>query len=174
LEFRRVLFRSSILFMMASIFLCVACGKSGDPEPKEDTKPDEKVDQEFDVKLTTTTYKVGDEVTFDFSGKEVDDITFYSGEFLHEYQYSQTDRITRSNSAVVSFRTNLTYGAQADQLAVFVSTDYNGSGNFADVATANWKGKEDFNPWFTLAPEDNTWGDPNRVLSGDIDLREAF
>lgn len=169
--------KKNILLLIAGVFLLGACGKNNelaDPEPP--LEEEEEVIPDFDVELVSGTYKAGDEVTFKFSGKDVDEISFYSGEFLHTYEFHATDRISKSNSIVASFRTNIEHGAnprQPDQVSVFVSTDYNGGGTFADVDAATWKGKEDFSTWFALAPHENLW-QTDVYLSGNIELINAF
>ncbi|WP_158499896.1 DUF5017 domain-containing protein [Sphingobacterium paucimobilis] len=170
--------KKNILLLMAAVFFLAACGKKAslpEPEPTPEPEP-EVVIPDFDVTLVDGSYKAGDEVKFEFTGKEVDEISFYSGEFLHEYAYHDKDRISKSQSLVASFRTNVELGAsprQPDQVSVFVSTDYNGGGTHADVVNATWKGKEDFDDWFTLAPNDNLWNQTD-YLSGSIDLLEVF
>ncbi|NGM61271.1 DUF5017 domain-containing protein [Sphingobacterium sp. SGG-5] len=169
--------KKNILLLIAGIFLLGACGKSdGLPDSELPPEDEEEIVPDFDVELVSGAYKAGDEVTFKFSGQDVDEISFYSGEFLHTYEFHATDRISKSNSIVASFRTNIEHGAnprQPDQVSVFVSTDYNGGGTFADVDAATWKGKEDFSTWFALAPHDNLWNQTD-YLSGNIELIDAF
>ncbi|NGM61270.1 DUF5017 domain-containing protein [Sphingobacterium sp. SGG-5] len=128
---------------------------------------------EFDVNVESMEYNVGEEVKFKLTG-EVDQMAFYSGEMFHEYKYSHVSRLSMTQSVKVSFRTNVTYNDQPNQLAVFVSNNYNGGGTYADVSAATWKGKDDFSPWFGIAPENNPWGQANNYFSGEIDLIDAF
>ncbi|ERJ59683.1 DUF5017 domain-containing protein [Sphingobacterium paucimobilis] len=127
----------------------------------------------FDVEVEALEYKVGEEVKFNFSG-EVDQLSFFSGEMLQSYEYSKESRMSTTETVKVSFRTNVTYNTQPDQLAVFVSNDYNGSGAYSDLVSATWLGENDFSPWFKVAPEDNPWGQSNNYYSGEIDLIDAF
>src|SRR5699024_10899861 len=67
---------------------------------------------------------------------------------------------------------NVTYNNQPDQLAVFLSTDYNGGGTYQDVYGATWK--SDVSEKFEIAPEDNPWGASNNFPSGKVDLIDGF
>lgn len=129
------------------------------------------------VLVEEANYKVGEEVTFNFSG-EIDQISFYSGEPLHDYEYSSGSRQSQTQSVRMSFSTNVTNftaeTGQNNQLAVFVSTDYNGEGTYADVMAANWKGKEEIDPFFAIAPDTNPWGSGNNFSSGVIELIDLF
>lgn len=132
----------------------------------------------FDAALVDkTSYKVGEEVTFTFSG-EADQISFYSGEPLHDYEYSSESRKSETQSVRMSFRTNVTNftaeTGQNNQLTVFVSTDYNGGDTYADVLAANWKGKDDIDRFFSIAPDTNPWGSGSNFPSGVIELIDLF
>lgn len=132
---------------------------------------------EFDVNVESMEYNVGEEVKFKLTGK-VDQMAFYSGEMLHEYKYSHVSRLSTTQSVTALFRTNVTNftatTGQNNQLAVFVSTDYNGGGTFADVSAADWLGKDDVSPFFAIAPDTNPWGQPNNFSSGVVDLIDVF
>ncbi len=124
---------------------------------------------DFDVTIESSEYKVDEEVTFNFSGN-ASQISFYSGEKLHDYQYSTESRKSKTHSVKASFRTNVTYNNQPNQFAVFLSTDYNGGGTYADIQNATWR--NNISQQFNIAPENNPWG--SNFPSGTVDLVNAF
>jgi hypothetical protein len=90
----------------------------------------------FDVSAPKTIYKVGDTVKFNFTGS-ADNITFYSGEIGKNY-YNK-DRLSIPGSIpTLSFSTSLQTGNQTNNLAVLVSTDFNGQFDAADIKAATW------------------------------------
>lgn len=124
---------------------------------------------DFNVKTESLVYKVGEEVVFDFTGK-ADQISFYSGEPLHDYAFLD-GRISQTSGMPTSFKTNVTYNTQPDMLSVWTSTDYNGGGTFGDIKNATWT--NDVSGKFKIAPENNPWGSANNYSSGTVDLIEA-
>lgn len=95
--------------------------------------------EEFNVSTESTTYKVGDEVQFNFEGNP-NIITFYSGELYQQYDFRE-GRVTDIDELFFSFQTaNPTAaGAQKDQFKVLVSTDFNGDyQNVESVEAATW------------------------------------
>lgn len=91
---------------------------------------------EFNVTQQKITARAGEEVKFLFTG-DPDLITFYSGEVLHDHAFA-AGRIVKTNSLAFSFRSNVEFGKQPDQLSIMASTDFNGGSTFEDVAAANW------------------------------------
>lgn len=77
---------------------------------------------DFEVSTKSTSYKVGQPVTFDFKGN-ADVITFNSGE---------------KGDLLMSFASQTRFGSQANQLSIHVSTDFNGKFTEADVKAATW------------------------------------
>jgi hypothetical protein len=95
--------------------------------------------ENFKVATTTLTYKVGEDVNFEFEGNP-NLITFFSGEVFSDYAFKD-GRIVESDGLDLSFTTaNPTAtGAQTNQLSVMASTDFNGNYNdFASVQQATW------------------------------------
>lgn len=91
----------------------------------------------FDVTIESTTYAVGDPVTFNFTGT-ADVITFFSGEKGAEYQYK--DRITADGSPQLQFASYLQAGAstQTNTLGVLVSKDFTGIYDIENLQKATW------------------------------------
>ncbi|WP_343306200.1 DUF5017 domain-containing protein [Chitinophaga niabensis] len=100
---------------------------------------------EFDVTQKKITARAGEEIKFLLTGNP-DLITFYSGEALHDYAFA-AGRIVKTNSLDFSFRSNVEFGKQTDQLRVMASVDFNGGATFEDVAAASWT---DITSRFTL------------------------
>ncbi len=100
---------------------------------------------DFNVTATSATYKVGDVVTFDISGK-ADIVSFYSGEPLKEYAYKSGRVVDAANAgAEVSFRTIVVGGSQGTlsttvppHLSVMASMDFNGEYNMTSIQSATW------------------------------------
>jgi hypothetical protein len=91
---------------------------------------------EFDVQITGTTFKVGQPITFAFSGSP-DYLTFYSGETGHKYaNRSRTSEL--GTAQTLKFTSAVASGTQANNLAVMASTDFNGNYTAADIAKATW------------------------------------
>ena len=89
----------------------------------------------FDVTTASTTYHVGDSVTFTLSGNP-DYIIFYSGENGHQYQYR--NRTTALGIPSLSFWSYEQYGNHTNTMHLMVSTDFNGIYDSADVKNAHW------------------------------------
>src|SRR5690606_5500173 len=97
-------------------------------------------------------------------------ISFYSGEPLHDYLYHE-GRFLETIGLTVSFKTNLFYNNQPNMFSVWLSTDYNGGNTYDDLSSATWK--NDISQQFGIAPEDNPWGSPNEFPSGVVNLINA-
>jgi hypothetical protein len=97
----------------------------------------------FDVTLASTnTYKAGEDVVFNFSGK-ADIISFFSGELYHEYAFKD-GRILDMTAPTLAFTSAVTGGTQTNQLVILASTDFNGVYNdslkapLTDIHAATW------------------------------------
>lgn len=94
---------------------------------------------DFEVTTDATTYKVGQEVLFKFSG-DADLISFYSGQVYNDYGY-RNGRVLESTTggANLSFTSSVQSGTQANQLTVLASNDFNGNySSLASVKAATW------------------------------------
>jgi hypothetical protein len=91
---------------------------------------------EFDVSTDALSYKVNEEITFNFHGN-ADNISFYSGESGNDYSY-KNGRMLNVNQLLLSFNSRVQNGTQ-DMLTVNVSTDFNGDySNIESVNKATW------------------------------------
>ena len=94
----------------------------------------------FDVSTEATTYKVGEEIKFTFKGGNVNNIAFYSGETLENYDYKDGRVVSiRDSSASMAFQSSVQLGTQANQVSVLSSTDFNGDySSLPKVKAATW------------------------------------
>lgn len=91
---------------------------------------------DFDVTTSTLTYKAGDVVKFNFTGKP-DIISFYSGEPGFRYKY--TSRLNITGKATLQFTSFAsTVGTQTNTLRILASTDFSGSYDATGIANATW------------------------------------
>src|SRR5690606_4624796 len=90
----------------------------------------------FDVLKTDIVANVGDTLAFDFKGT-ADVITFYSGEFGNVYEYKDRTERPFEGNLKLSFTTSVQNSYTIDpfprELDVFISSDFNGNLNYADV-----------------------------------------
>ncbi|MFA4867717.1 MAG: DUF5017 domain-containing protein [Pedobacter sp.] len=125
----------------------------------------------FDVQVSSATYKVGQEVNFNFTG-DADQITFFSGEMLNDYNFKD-GRKENIKSVTAEFATNVQYGTQPDLLSVWVSTDFSGIYSYNEVTKATWKNEVTKN--YKFAPQSqNTSAVASAVNSGKLDLISEF
>jgi plastocyanin len=111
-------------FIIATCFVIISCSKRDRVEAPV-----------FDVHTSSTTYKVGDTVTFEFTG-DPQNIVFWSGMPGNVYEYK--DRLlTTGNKLLIKFNTYQQYGIQ-DNLSVLVSNDFNGIYDTTNVKKATW------------------------------------
>lgn len=97
---------------------------------------------DFNVTTDSVAYKVGTPITFTIQGGEAQDISFYSGETLKDYNY-RNGRIvdTITGGAILGFSSSVTTGTgiQTDPLFVMVSTNFSGDySNIASIRAATW------------------------------------
>jgi hypothetical protein len=116
---------------------------------------------EFNVTQKKVTARAGEEIKFLLTGNP-DLITFYSGEVLHDHAFA-AGRIVQINSLNFSFRSNVEFGKQPDQLHIMASVDFNGGPSFEDVAAATWT---DITARFTLGTN------ATYKASGEADLAD--
>jgi len=134
--------------------LMVACQKN------------EPVTPSFDVKTSKLEYNKGDSVTFSINGY-ADIISFYSGEPGKEYRYK--DRIESADAKLnLNITTQVLYGAQADNLHLMYSTDFNNTYSTDGIKAATWT---DITNRFTLCSA-AAGAVGVATVSGDVDLSD--
>lgn len=95
----------------------------------------DKVEQPtFEVRTAALTYKVGEEITFNFSGNP-ENITFYSGEDGKKYEYR--NRTALPGKLQLQFTSLLDRGLRQN-LALMVTSDITGAINATTVSAAKW------------------------------------
>lgn len=119
--------------MLISVILC-SCEKYQLDDPA------------LEVTADKTTIKAGESVTFKFEGSP-QMLSFYSGEFLKDYNYVTSPRALKN--CYLSF-SSATAAAiqQTNQLAVLVSADFDGKYAIDNIKAAHWV---DITNRFTLA-----------------------
>lgn len=124
------------------------------------TKRDEIKTPAFDVTTSSTTYKVGDTITFNFSG-DPQNIVFWPGTQGRVYEYR--DRLfTVGNKLLVKFNTYQQFGVR-NNLTVLVSNNFNGTYDTTNVKAATWT---DITSRVTLSQG------ADQVQSGTVDMSE--
>ncbi len=92
---------------------------------------------DFDVETENNTYKINEEITFNFKGNP-DFISFYSGEVGHDFNFKE-GRLVEKGKIELSFNNNVESGTQANQFSVWASTNFNGNySNISNVDAATW------------------------------------
>lgn len=119
----------SIIVMMASSIL-ISCQKNLPVDGLEN----------FNVTTDSVSYKAGTSVRFAFQGGEAQDISFYSGETLKEYDFKDGHIVdVTGQTAVLAFSTAVNLGTQLNQLYVMASTDFKGDySSITAVKAATW------------------------------------
>lgn len=102
---------------------------------------DFKQANEFDASIDNTTFRVGENVTFNLDGT-ADKVGFFSGEKYSEYAYAATDR-KEYPQLDMSFLSQLQSGAQPTPLKVKYSTDFSGTATESDILAATWTDMSD-------------------------------
>jgi hypothetical protein len=101
---------------------------------------------DFHVETSGNEFKKGTPVTFRLSG-DAGMISFYSGEPLKQYELKD-GRTEKATGGTLAFTSSVSGGTQRNQLAVMVSSDFDG--NYDDIThikKATWK---DITSQFTL------------------------
>ncbi len=93
----------------------------------------------FDVKTEKSTYKIGEQVNFQITGGDAQQITFYSGKVGNAYEYRNAKRIDQLNELYLAFDTHNTATANEGFPKVMISSDFDGTFNFTNVKAATWK-----------------------------------
>lgn len=121
---KKEIMKSKYLCLLLVSLVWISCNKV------EVSAPD------FAVTAVSKTVKAGEEVKFGFTG-DPDQISFYSGEPLKDYNY-KTGRVLTASGLTTSFTTTVQYGTQTNQLSVLVSTDFSGNYVMEDIRKATW------------------------------------
>ncbi|MFP5042903.1 DUF5017 domain-containing protein [Parasediminibacterium sp. JCM 36343] len=91
---------------------------------------------DFNVATAAATYKAGDTITFNVSGNP-DNLVFFTGE--PGYRYENRNRVSSTGGVTqLQFATTVTQGNQTGNLALLVSTNYNGSLDSGSIRAATW------------------------------------
>jgi len=94
----------------------------------------------FDVSAEKTTVKAGEVVKFMITGGEAQNISFYSGELLKQYD-AKAGRVVdvAGQGATLAFTSSVQLGTQANQVSLLASTNFNGDySSVAKVKAATW------------------------------------
>jgi plastocyanin len=136
-------------FIIAACFAVAACSKR-----------DRVSAPDFDVHTSSTTYKAGDTVKFEFTGNP-QNIVYWSGMPGSVYEYK--DRLfTTGNKLLIKFNTYQQFGIR-DNLSVLVSNDFNGIYDTTNVKKATWT---DITSRVTLS------SGADQTQSGTLDMSE--
>lgn len=117
---------------------------------------------DFNVTVAKNTFKLGDTVVFNLEGNP-DYVSFYSGEYLNDYAYIG-GRSLEIKSFDLSFQSRVANGNQANQLSVYISSDFNGKFDIASIKAGNFK---DITNRFTLSTVNSVYAN-----SGVVDLTD--
>ncbi|WP_341837205.1 DUF5017 domain-containing protein [Chitinophaga pollutisoli] len=112
-----------LLYTLAAAIALAACQKDNVETP------------DFEVSTASLTYKAGDSVLFSFKGNP-DNITFYSGEPGHNFEFRKRTRA--ANDLQVEFSTLVRSGVIYPNLQLMVSNNFNGKATVGDVQAATW------------------------------------
>lgn len=124
------------------------------------TKRDKIEAPDFDVTTSSTTYKVGDTITFNFTG-DPQNIVFWSGMSGNVYEYR--DRlVTVGNKLLVKFNTYQQFGVR-NNMTVLVSNNFNGTYDTTNVKAATWT---------DITNRVNLSQGADQVPSGTVDMSE--
>lgn len=93
-------------------------------------------DPALEVTADKTTIKAGESITFKFDGSP-QMLSFYSGEFLKDYNHATDPRELKNCYLSFSSATGASI-QQADQLAVLVSSGFDGKYAIANIKAATW------------------------------------
>ncbi|NGM62616.1 DUF5017 domain-containing protein [Sphingobacterium sp. SGG-5] len=139
----------TLIIMSVGFLMLQGCKKeSGDTD---------KISTEFEVVEYTVQDGVDTEgnpkkrVTFQLSGTEGLNISFFSGDIGGNYEY-RDGRVQELEELNLSFESNCSYGDQGcdvDVFSIMASTDFNGGDEEADIRAAHW---ENITDRFTISP----------------------
>jgi hypothetical protein len=113
-----------LIIGMAALTAFVSCSKNLAIKPLS-----------FDVTTSSTTYRVGDTVHFNFTGNP-DFIGVYSGEDGHNYDFR--NRTTIDGISQLQFTSYAQFGTQLNTLQLKVSNDFTGTYDATNVGQATW------------------------------------
>lgn len=116
--------KKNIIITFFLTFIFFSCEKLEDVETPK-----------FDVTTERVTYKVGESVSFTFTG-DPDLISMYSGEVGNDYEYRKGRHISSSFKA--QFDQQMLDGRQDNQMSILLSTDFSGVYNIDQIKAANW------------------------------------
>jgi len=91
---------------------------------------------QFDVQTDSTSYKKGKAVIFNFKGN-AHNIVFWSGEKGHNYTYKNRT-VEQGVLQTVQFTSLAGAGTQNSNLAVMISSDFNGTYDTTNIVKATW------------------------------------
>jgi hypothetical protein len=117
-------------YTLAVVLLMASCSK----ELTVEKEPD------LDVTTESSTYKVGQEIVFKFTG-DASLISLYSGQEANDYTYRDGKVIDVAGGVEMSFTSAVSVvnaALQNNQLAIVASTDFNGQYDIANIRKATW------------------------------------
>ena len=114
-----------LLYLMIFVFLIISCNTKNVPSPGLEVTPG------------TATYRVGDTAWFQFKGNPYN-ITFYSGEPGHAYQYRS--RTEAAGKTILQFNSATATGSQPVGLQLLISSDFTGAYDSSGIynAAVHW------------------------------------
>src|SRR5690606_21133017 len=137
LNFKMKFMKFNYYNMLLVMLLMASCSKKMDVGGAPD----------WTVGTESSSYKVGEEITFTFQG-HADLISFCSGEDFNDYAFKDGRVVDVATGGVkLDFRSSVQNGEQTDQLSVWASTDFNGGDDLASIKAATWT---DITDRFTL------------------------
>lgn len=102
---------------------------------------------ELDVKTVSIEVKAGEPVVFEMDGN-ADYVTFWSGETYSDYSHRNGRKFTPGILNKLSFSSEITSGAQNEQLTMLISNDFDG--NYMDFDSMIHSDWTDITRWFSL------------------------
>lgn len=95
-------------------------------------------DLNYDVTASATEIAVNESVDFHFTG-DAELLSFYSGDFLNNYNFKNGRVLDITGGQTLSFTSAVSGGAQANQLSILASTDFDGKyESLESIRNANW------------------------------------
>ncbi len=148
--------KRNYLTILAVLTLLVSC--------KKDMVVEEP---EFDVSISSATFKVGEPVVFAIKGAP-DVITFYSGEKGSDYEFKNAERIYEATTSL-SFHSAKYAGNNDNLVALKYSTNFNGVYEPDAIRQATWV---DITDRFHIPPINGTA--PVMEPSQEVDISDIF